>query len=100
MGSYHRTDVQYIYTVRSVSAQVIPACQAKLLMQIALLADRAVSVVKNPGKAQDTEWTLNRSLLLPHVSHLKLRCLVLAAHLGAFYRQKRAFLGSNYFTYL
>lgn len=86
-----------IHAVRSVSAQLIPACQAKLLMQIALLADRAVSVVKNPGKAQDTEWNeiASRSLLLPHVSHLKFRCLVQAAQVG--HRQKGAFLESDYF---
>jgi len=89
-----------IHPVRSVPAHLIPACQAKLLMQIALPADTAVSVVKDPGKTQDTEWTLSSSSLSPHVSHLKLRCLVLAAHLGAFYRQKEAFLGSDYFTYL
>lgn len=40
-----------VSTARPVPAQLMPACQAKLLMQIALLADRAVYVVRNPGKA-------------------------------------------------
>lgn len=35
--------------------------QAMPLMEIALLADRAASVIKTPGKAWDTAWTLSRS---------------------------------------
>lgn len=81
VSSYDRTDIQYTYS-EICSAWLIPACQAQLLMEIALLADRAVSVVRNPGKAQDIERSRSRSLLFLHVSHVKIRCLVLAPHLG------------------